>query len=51
MSMIILNVAMADLQRSVLILFQGMAGIFFFMTLFYLLIYTLEIVFKERKNL
>ncbi|MDP2172493.1 MAG: OadG-related small transporter subunit [Candidatus Cloacimonadaceae bacterium] len=49
MPTIIMNAAAGDLQQSVLIMIQGMAGIFFFMTLFYLLIYGLEQIFKDRK--
>lgn len=40
---------MDNFSQAMLILVQGMAGIFFFMALFYLLILALEKVFKPGK--
>ncbi len=48
--MMILNSVSANFTQSLVILAQGMAGIFFFMALFYGLIRLLERVFRGKKQ-
>lgn len=46
----LLSTVMTDFGRSLLILLQGMGGVFFFMGLFYLLIMALEKLFAPKKE-
>lgn len=46
----LISIATTDVWRSLLILLQGMGGVFFFMGLFYLLIIALEKVFEPKKE-
>lgn len=48
MSSLIIATVMENFSASLLIMVQGMAGIFLFMAIFYLLIYGLEKIFKPR---
>lgn len=48
---LILNTVSYNLQMSLYVMFQGMLGIFIFMAVFYLLIYGLDRVFRERNDL
>lgn len=50
MTAILLSTIAENFTRSLVILVQGMAGIFVFMALFYLIIRGLEHVFKEKKE-
>jgi len=47
---LITNPTMSNFGQALLILMQGMTGIFFFMALFYLLILGLEKLFKPRTS-
>lgn len=46
----ILSVSYYDLSASIFILLQGMAGIFVFMAVFYLLIYGLDKYLNPRED-
>ena len=48
---LILNTISYNLQMSLYVMFQGMLGIFIFMAIFYLMIYGLDRIFEEKKNL
>ncbi|MCB5247580.1 MAG: OadG-related small transporter subunit [Candidatus Cloacimonetes bacterium] len=49
MTYTLLNTVAQNFTRSLLILLQGMGGIFVFMALFFGLIVALEKIFKEKK--
>ncbi|MBW6514705.1 MAG: hypothetical protein K0B87_08120 [Candidatus Syntrophosphaera sp.] len=49
MTAVLLSATMENFTRSLVILVQGMAGIFVFMAVFYLVIFALERLFKEKK--
>ncbi|HOY84386.1 MAG: hypothetical protein LHW45_02725 [Candidatus Cloacimonetes bacterium] len=49
MTYMLLSMIAQNFTRSLLILLQGMGGIFVFMGLFYGLIIALEKIFKEKK--
>ncbi|HRY84097.1 MAG TPA: OadG-related small transporter subunit [Candidatus Cloacimonadota bacterium] len=48
MNTIVLATVMENFSAALLIMLQGMAGIFLFMAIFYLLIYGLEKLFKPK---
>lgn len=50
MTPVIENTVLMNFTSALQILAVGMAGIFLFMGLFYLLIYSLELIFKEKKE-
>ena len=50
MTYIMLATKMQNFTQSLLILLQGMGGIFLFMGLFFVLIVALELIFKEKKG-
>lgn len=50
MNYIVLATTMENFYASLLILVQGMAGIFLFMAIFYLLIAGLEMIFKPKSQ-
>ncbi len=50
MTPILMTTVFQNFTRSLLILLQGMGGIFVFMALFYGLIVALEKIFKEKKQ-
>ena len=46
-----INTLSYNLGMSLYVMFQGMLGIFIFMAIFYLLIYGLDRLFREKDNL
>lgn len=50
MNSLVLATVMENFSASLLIMVQGMAGIFLFMAIFYLLIYGLEKIFKAKSQ-
>jgi hypothetical protein len=48
MTNLVLNIAAGNLSKSLSIMVQGMMGIFIFMGIFYLLVYSLDKIFKTR---
>lgn len=50
MMTLLLNTRIENFGAAMYLMFQGMVGIFIFMILFYLLIFGLEKIFKEKKE-